>query len=181
MKALRQLYWHLRVMASGRRHRFDLIKALARRPQLLFATAGYELATGLSARVEPRLKTLANSKVAAIVACEYCLDIGGAIAPGEGISERQLLELARYRTSEAFDDEERLVLDLAVAMTEVPVVISDDLRSRLTDHFSSTQVAELTSSIAWENHRARLNTALDVRASGFADGMVCALPEPSRQ
>jgi len=41
-----------------------------------------------------------------------------------GVTDRQLLELAQYRTSDAFDDDERLVLDLAEAMLE-PVEISD--------------------------------------------------------
>src|SRR3546814_19533215 len=118
MKALRQLYWHLRVMASGRRHRFDLIKALARRPQLLFATAGYELATGLSARVEPRLKTLANSKAAASVACEYYLAIGGAIAPREVNSELQLLDTARTRHCQASDPVALLLLDLTLLSSQ---------------------------------------------------------------
>jgi hypothetical protein len=31
--------------------------------------------------------------------------------------------------------------------------------------------------IAWENQRARLNQALGVRPSGFADGQFCLLPE----
>ena len=40
-----------------------------------------------------------------------------------GVTEQQLLELGRYETSEAFDDLERLALDLAVAKAKTPTEI----------------------------------------------------------
>jgi alkylhydroperoxidase family enzyme len=69
------------------------------------------------------------------------------------------------------------VLELAEAMTRVPAVVSDGLRDRLRHEFSRAELAELASAIAWENNRGRLNQALGVRPSGFAEGMVCAVPE----
>ena len=70
------------------------------------------------------------------------------------------------------------MLDLAVAMTSTPAEVSDELRGRLLDHFSKAQLMELVSLIAWENHRARANRALGVRAAGFSDGAACVLPDP---
>lgn len=179
MTALHQVRATVGVLGKARRHRTDLLRALARRPQLLVGTAVYEVAIGLSARVEPHLKVLAETKVAALAGCEYCLDIGSALARGEGITERQLRELPHYRTSDAFDDEERAVLELAEAVTRSPAVVPDELRSRLGALFTPAQVTELAAVIAWENQRARLNQALGVRPSGFSDGEVCALPEPA--
>lgn len=178
MRALRQLRTNVGILLKARRNRLDLVRALVRRPQLLVGTALYEVAIGLSARVEARLKILAELKVAALVACEYCLDIGSALARDAGISEAQLRELHRYGVSDAFDDEERLVLELAEAMTRAPTVITEDLRSRLDRGFSRAELAELAAVIAWENQRARLNQALGVRPSGFSDGELCAVPEP---
>jgi alkylhydroperoxidase family enzyme len=94
-----------------------------------------------------------------------------------GISERKLTELGRYAESDAFDDEERLVLDLAVAMSATPTTLSNELRQTLLLHFTRGQLAELASAIAWENHRARLNRALAVREMGFSDGAICVVPE----
>jgi len=93
------------------------------------------------------------------------------------VSELQLAELPRYAQSEAFDAVERLVLDLAVAMTLNPAEVGDELRTALRRHLSPAGLTELIAAIAWENHRARLNRALGVRAAGFSDGAVCALPE----
>ena len=94
-----------------------------------------------------------------------------------GITERQLVELSEYETSDAFDDTERLVLDLAVAMTLTPAEVPEALRERLLVQYSKAQLMELVAAIAWENHRARANRALGVRAVGFSDGAFCALPE----
>ena len=104
------------VVPKARRNRTDLLGWLIRRPQLLAATSCYEIALVTSARVPARLKARAELKAASLVTCEFCIDIGSALA-------------------------------------------------------------ELASAIAWENNRGRLNQALGVRPSGFAEGMVCAVPE----
>jgi len=177
MRALRQIRTNAGVLLKARRNRLDLVRALARRPQLLIGVGLYEMAIGLSARVETRLKVLAELKAAAVVACEYCLDIGSLLGRDTGVTERQLRELHRYRTSDAFDDDERLVIELAEVMSVVPVTVSADLRARLDARFSKTELTELAATIAWENQRGRLNQALGVRPSGFSDGEYCALPE----
>lgn len=94
-----------------------------------------------------------------------------------GVTERQLLEISRYETSDAFDDDERLVLELAVAMTDAPVEITPELRARLDARFSEKQLVELASNIAWENYRGRFNRVFGVRPAGFSDGASCAVPE----
>ena len=105
------------------------------------------------------------------------MDIGSAVSRALGVTDRQLQELSRYETSDAFDDDERLALDLAVAMLGEPVEIPAELRQRLDARFSRTQLIELSSYIAWEHYRSRLNRALGVEAVGFSDGAVCVVPE----
>ena len=94
-----------------------------------------------------------------------------------GVTEEQLRELPRYRESDAFSDVERLALDYAVAMTETPVHVSDELFETLRKHFDDAQMIELTAAIAWENFRARFNHAMGIEAQGFSEGAYCALPE----
>jgi alkylhydroperoxidase family enzyme len=93
-----------------------------------------------------------------------------------GIDDETLADLSDYRASERFGPVEKLILDLAVAMSRTPAVISDEMRGELLRHMSRGQLAEVAASIAWENHRARLNRALGVRAAGFSDGAYCVLP-----
>ncbi len=62
----------------------------------------------------------------------------------------------------AFNDDERLVIELADAMVATPSNISDDLYARLRNKFSEEQLLELSAQIAFENFRARLNRVFDV-------------------
>jgi alkylhydroperoxidase family enzyme len=93
------------------------------------------------------------------------------------VTEAQILDLARYRESEAFSALEKAVLDYAVALSQTPANASDALVARLRDELSDEQLVELTAAIAWENFRARFNRGFDVAAQGFSRGAVCPIPE----
>jgi alkylhydroperoxidase family enzyme len=68
--------------------------------------------------------------------------------------------LSEDRTS--FNDTERLVIELADAMTETPANVSDDLYTRLQKQFSEEQLMQLGAQIAFENYRARWNRIFNV-------------------
>ena len=130
-------------------------------------------------RVPEHLRALAQLKSAVMQGCEMCQDIGSFEARTHGVDERQLAELHRYRDSEHFDELERLVLDLAVAMTLTPVQVGDELIASLRTHFDESQLVELVNLIAVENLRSRFNGAFGLGAAGFSEGMACARMEPS--
>lgn len=104
------------------------------------------------------------------------MDIGSAVGRRQGVTERQLRELADYETSPAFNEPERLVLRYADAMTRTPVEVSDELFAELQKHFDARQLVELTAAVAWENYRARFYHAFGIESEGFSAGAVCALP-----
>ncbi|MGA8213381.1 MAG: hypothetical protein WB799_07290 [Candidatus Sulfotelmatobacter sp.] len=93
-----------------------------------------------------------------------------------GISSEQIANLHDYRSNLNFSETERLVLEYADCMTSVPVEVSDALFARLREKFSEAQLVELTSSIAWENYRARFDHAFGIEAENFSEGTYCALP-----
>ena len=103
--------------------------------------------------------------------------MNSAVGRTEGLLEEQLHDLSAYRESPAFSEVEKLVLDLAVAMTRTPCDVPQDLFDGLRRHFSSAQLVELTTAIAQENFRARFNRPFDVGAVGFSEGAFCPLPE----
>lgn len=106
------------------------------------------------------------------------MDIGSAVGRELGITDIQLTELSRYRDSDAFSEQERIVLDLAVAMTTDPVDVPSALLERLRGFLDEGQVVELAAAIAWENYRARFNRVFGVQPVGFSDGAACVLPAP---
>ena len=94
-----------------------------------------------------------------------------------GIPEEKLTNLNRWRDSEVFSPIERLVLDYAESLTGTPATHRPDLHDALRVHLSEKQLVELTTTIVWENFRARFNRAFDVQAQGFSDGAYCVLPD----
>lgn len=88
-----------------------------------------------------------------------------------------MASLHDYATSPLFSELDRLVLDLATAMCRTPADVSEDLRRRLLERLTPGQLTEIVATIAWENHRARVNRALGVRAAGFSDGAFCVVPQ----
>ena len=97
-----------------------------------------------------------------------------------GITDTQLTELSRYRDSGAFSEQERAVLNLAVAMTSDPVDVPSPLLDELRGFLDEGQLVELAAAIAWENYRARFNRVFGVRPVGFSDGAACVLPARRR-
>ena len=93
-----------------------------------------------------------------------------------GISSEQIANLHDYRSNLNFSETERLVLEYADRMTSTPVEVSDALFARLREKFNEAQLVELTSSIAWENYRARFDHAFGIEAENFSEGTYCALP-----
>jgi len=73
--------------------------------------------------------------------------------------------LSEDRTS--FNETERLVIELADAMTETPANVSDDLYTRLQKQFSEEQLMQLGAQIAFENYRARWNRIFNVESDNL--------------
>lgn len=95
----------------------------------------------------------------------------------EGITEEKLFALADFEASAALNVEEKLVVRYAEAMTMTPVHVPDELFAQLRSRFTEKQLVELTSSIAWENYRARFDHAFGIESEGFSESAFCPLPE----
>lgn len=148
---------------------------------LLAGMGAFETALARSKKVDDKLKSLAETKAALMVGCEFCIDIGSHIGAEHGITDEQLLALPRHREATCFSDLERLVIDYAEAMTKTPVEVTDELFAALREHFDAAQLVELTAAIAWENWRARFNWAFDIGAAGFREGAACPVPVHEKQ
>jgi alkylhydroperoxidase family enzyme len=66
-----------------------------------------------------------------------------------------------------FNDTERLVVELADALTDTPSNVSDDLYARLRNQFSEEQLMQLGKHIAFENYRARWNRLFNVESDNL--------------
>lgn len=129
------------------------------------------------AHLDHALAELVSTKVAAMLGCAFCIDIGSYLSQERGATERQIIDLADYATSDAYSARERLAFDYAVTISGAQVDVPDNLFERLEREFTTGELVELTAVIAWENYRSRFNMALGMESHGFSDGRACALPE----
>ena len=91
------------------------------------------------------------------------MDVNSAVGRKAGLNDDKLLAVLSDNRA-PFNDTERLVIELADAMTDTPANISDDLYARLGKQFSEEQLMQLGAQIAFENYRARWNRIFNVES-----------------
>ncbi len=147
----------------------ESLTVMAHHGGVLAGTSAFETALLSGEAVDDRLKSLAVEKAAMETGCPFCIDVGAAEAAKLGITDEQLNDLPAFEDSNAFSDDERLVLRYAVAVSSTPVTVSDELFDELRATFDERELVELTAAIAWENYRGRFNHAFGIEAQGFAE------------
>lgn len=174
----RGLFANIVAFAARKIYGRDLVSArvFARHPRLMFGYMRSNRAAERTPHVPKPLAELAVLRAATMVGCEFCIDIGSEFVRRSGLTDEQLLALHDAHASGLFDDDQLLVIDLAGAMTATPGAVDDELMERVQARFGAKGTMELVQLIAWENTRARMNTALGLGAEGFSEGKACALP-----
>jgi AhpD family alkylhydroperoxidase len=127
--------------------------------------------------LDPTVKAVAVLAAAAEVGCGWCLDFGFWESVNRGVEPVKLREITNWQHSTVYSETERAAIRYAVAMTQTPPEVTDDLVADLRTRFSDAEVVELTAMIALENQRSRTNTALGLKSQGFRNH--CDLPEGS--
>jgi alkylhydroperoxidase family enzyme len=94
------------------------------------------------------------------------VDINSAVGRKNGLSRNELAMITSGGV-EGFSESERLLLQLADAMSGTPANVTDALFTSLRQFFSEEQLIEMAAVVAQENYRARLNRVFDVKSQGF--------------
>jgi alkylhydroperoxidase family enzyme len=119
--------------------------------------------------LNPTVKAVATLAAAAEIGCGWCLDFGFWESFHRGVDPIKLREISRWRRSTVYNGRERAAIMYAVAMTQTPPQVTDDMVGELRTRFTDAEVVELTATIALENQRSRTNTALGLTSQGFRD------------
>lgn len=176
-KGMTKLTGRAPISGSG----IEPIEIWAHQPKMMTGMGKFQGAVRKADGVDERLKNLVELKGAQMIGCEYCVDLGSQICRNSGLSDDELLALARYHRSELFTDREKLGLDYAVAVMRTPVEVTDELFVRMQEHFTDAQLVEITALLTVVN-LDRFNAAFGIGAAGFSEGMVCVRPDrPSEQ
>ena len=125
-------------------------------------------------KLDPTLRWLAIQATSARIGCSWCIDYGYYEGMNDGIEPAKVRAAGAWRSSDLFDERERVVLEYAEAATGCPAKVSDELAARIRAQLSDAEFVELAAWVALENFRSRFNAGLGLRSQGFSDK--CDIP-----
>jgi AhpD family alkylhydroperoxidase len=124
--------------------------------------------------LDPTVKAVAALAAAAEIGCGWCLDFGFWESFHRGVNSNKLREITNWQRATVYNERERAAIRYAVAMTQTPPEVTDEMVAELRTRFTDAEVVELTATIALENQRSRTNSALGLTSQRFRDH--CNLP-----
>lgn len=148
----------------------------AHSPKMMIAMGKFNGSMRKGKSVPQRIQHLVELKAAAMIGCEYCVDLGSQISRKSGLTDEELLAIPRYGASGLFSAEEKAALDFTVGFMRTPVDIPDDVFATAQRYFSDQQLVELAGLLTLVN-LDRFNAAFEIGSAGFSEGMVCVPPE----
>jgi alkylhydroperoxidase family enzyme len=90
------------------------------------------------------------------------------MAHDKSLDETKAREVPRWRESDVFTGLERQVMEYAVAVSETPPAVTDELSAALLEQLGAPALLELTAKVGVMNLTARTNVALGIRSQEFA-------------
>jgi alkylhydroperoxidase family enzyme len=149
--------------------------AASHHPGVLVAMGGLETVVQFGwKKLDPTLRWLAVQATSARIGCSWCIDYGYYEGMNDGIDPAKVRAAVAWRSSDLFDERERVVLEYAETATGCPAAVSDELAARIRSHLSDAEFVELAAWVALENFRSRFNAGLGLRSQGFSDS--CDIP-----
>jgi AhpD family alkylhydroperoxidase len=107
--------------------------------------------------IESSLLELVRIRASQINGCAYCLDMHTKDARAAGETEMRIYTLSAWRETPFFTDRERAALEWTEALTSIATShVTDELFARMREHFTETELADLSGAIIMINAWNRL-------------------------
>jgi alkylhydroperoxidase family enzyme len=128
--------------------------------------------------LDPTLKHLAVMVSSARIGCAWCMDIGYWEAERLGLPGEKISKVPEWRDHpDTFSETEQLVMEYTEAMTDTPPHVTDEMVAGLLKLLGEAAMVELTTMVALENFRSRVNSAMGLTSQGFSES--CAVRPPA--
>lgn len=133
----------------------------------LYGIAGHLAKSGL----EKNLLELVFFRVSQINGCAFCLDMHSKDLRAMGESEQRLHVLAAWREAPFYTPKERAALAWAEALTSLKLgLVSDEIYHEAEQHFSNTELIDLTLAVTTINTYNRFNIAFGAPVGSYQVG-----------
>ncbi|MDE2598601.1 MAG: carboxymuconolactone decarboxylase family protein [Rhodocyclaceae bacterium] len=118
------------------------------------------LAFSMANQMDPTLAHLVDIRASQLNGCAFCLDMHVKEARIHGERELRLHHIVIWRESNLFTPKERAAFEWTEALTKIGAEgVSDALFESMLDHFSETELSDLTFRVAAINGWNRLSIA----------------------
>jgi len=111
-------------------------------------------------RVTSALKRMVGYVASHAAGCRYCQAHTALAAERYGAEQEKLDHMWEYQTSPHFSDAERVALDFALAASQVPNNVDDELKVRLHAHWDEGEIVELLGVISLFGYLNRWNDSM---------------------
>jgi uncharacterized peroxidase-related enzyme len=115
-----------------------------------------------AATLPKRYLELAILAVSELNACDYCVAHHTPFLVVEGVSPEGVARILEWRDHPELGEVDKLVVEYAIAASNHPNRIDDELFRRLSRHFSEAQIVELTLRITLCGFFNKFNDALRI-------------------
>jgi AhpD family alkylhydroperoxidase len=144
------------------------------------APAAYKAMLGLHGYLENcgldhQLLNLVFLRASQMNGCAFCIDMHWKDLRGAGVNEQHLYMANAWREWHGYSGRERAALEWTEAVTHLSREgVPDDIYSRVREHFSETELANLTLAVGAINVWNRLNVAFRKEAGEYQPARVAA-------
>jgi uncharacterized peroxidase-related enzyme len=111
-------------------------------------------------RVTSALKRLVGYMASLTAGCRYCQAHTIRAAERYGAEEEKMYHIWEYKTHPAFSPAERAALDMAVAASNIPNSVSDEIAEELRRHWNEGEIVEIMGVIALFGYLNRWNDSM---------------------
>ena len=111
-------------------------------------------------RVSSALKRMIAWVSSNAAGCSYCQAHSIRAAERYGANSEQLENIWEYRTHDAFNEAERAALDFALAASQIPNAVDDQLEERLHNHWDEGEIVEILGVISLFGYLNRWNDSI---------------------
>lgn len=155
----------------------EMIQAMALRPEILRAFAGFGDAVYPGGILERRVKELVIIAASQSNECQFCVNSHCDLVDLAGIVEDPLTAIDQ---PESLAPRERLAVEYTRAAMADSNDVPEPLASRLHEHFTDPELVELSFLIGYINMLNLFNNLLQVRYSGEYRLLKTPVPEAGR-
>jgi uncharacterized peroxidase-related enzyme len=111
-------------------------------------------------RVTSALKRLIAYLSSMAAGCRYCQAHAIRAAERYGSEEDKMNNIWEYKTYSAFTDAERVAFDFAIAASQVPNAVDDEISEKLRKYWDEGEIVEITGVVALFGYLNRWNDSM---------------------